>query len=163
MRRRLLGRITGGDPLASLLPAVKAVVPGGRQPIGQNREGFPARLTDSAPYPDAFVLVIVALTKPPSVAYNRFVAANWTSPRQQVQRDRPRVDLVFLLWQCDKENHGWREGPPLTVPCQSFDPLAGPSPSGKVSFERKKNTAFRCRSRASHLEHWPDINGIPSK
>ena len=42
----------------------------------------------------------------------------------------PRDDLVFRLWQCDKENHGWREGPPLTVPCQSFDLLAGPSPSG---------------------------------
>ncbi|HXM44801.1 MAG TPA: hypothetical protein VN924_26430 [Bryobacteraceae bacterium] len=22
----------------------------------------------------------------------------------------PRVGLVFWLWQCDKENHGWREG-----------------------------------------------------
>ena len=29
----------------------------------------------------------------------------------------PRVDVVFCFWQCDKENHGWREGPPLTVPC----------------------------------------------
>jgi hypothetical protein len=55
----------------------------------------------------------------------------------------PRVDVVFGLWQCDKENHGWREGPPVTVLCQSFDLLAGPSPSGKVSFERKKNTDFR--------------------
>src|SRR5262249_13719463 len=27
----------------------------------------------------------------------------------------PRIGLVFWLWQCDKENHGWREGPPLTV------------------------------------------------
>ena len=35
----------------------------------------------------------------------------------------PRDDVVFRLWQCDKENHGWREGPPLTVPCQSFDLL----------------------------------------
>jgi hypothetical protein len=50
----------------------------------------------------------------------------------------PRVDVVFCFWQCDKENHGWREGPPLTVLCESSDPLAGPSPSGKVSFERKK-------------------------
>jgi len=49
----------------------------------------------------------------------------------------PAACLVFRFWQCDKENHGWREGPPLTVPCQSFDPLAEPSPSGKVSFEQK--------------------------
>jgi len=27
----------------------------------------------------------------------------------------PRIDLVFRFWQCDKENHGWREGLPLTV------------------------------------------------
>ena len=36
----------------------------------------------------------------------------------------------------------------MTVPCQSFDLLAGPSPSGKISFERKKNTAFRRWPRA---------------
>ena len=67
----------------------------------------------------------------------------------------PRVDVVFRLWQCDKENHGWREGPPLTVLCQSFDLLAGPSPSGKVKFERKKNTAFRRWPPAPYSEHWP--------
>src|SRR5258708_17324841 len=32
----------------------------------------------------------------------------------------PGVDVVLRLWQCDKENHGWREGPPVTVLCQSF-------------------------------------------
>jgi hypothetical protein len=42
----------------------------------------------------------------------------------------PRLDIVFCFWQCDKKNHGWREGPPVTVLCQVFDPLAGPSPSG---------------------------------
>ena len=57
---RLARRIAGGDPLTGLLSAVQAVVPGRRQPIGQDREGLPARLTDSAPHPDAFVLVIVA-------------------------------------------------------------------------------------------------------
>jgi hypothetical protein len=40
------------------------------------------------------------------------------------------------------------EGPPLTVPCPKFRSAAGPSPSGKVSFERKKNTALRRRTRA---------------
>ena len=58
----------------------------------------------------------------------------------------PRVDVVFRLWQCDKENHGWREGPPLTVPCQSFDLWPGLHPPGKVSLERKKNTAFNRRT-----------------
>jgi hypothetical protein len=60
----------------------------------------------------------------------------------------PRNDVVFRLWQCDKENHGWREGPPLTVPCQSFDLLAGPSLSRqKSATNEKKNTAFRRSSR----------------
>ena len=67
----------------------------------------------------------------------------------------PRVDVVLRLWQCDKDNHGWREGPPLTVPCQSVDLLAGPSPSDKVSFEREKNTVLRSWPRAPQLEHWP--------
>jgi len=64
------------------------------------------------------------------MANDRMVTANRTSPRQQVQRDHARVNVVFRLWQCDKENHGWREGPPVTVLCQVFDLLAGPSPSG---------------------------------
>jgi hypothetical protein len=95
MRGCLLGRITGGDPLAGLVSAAQAVVPGRRQPIGQNREGLPARLTDSAAHPDAFVLVIVALTEPPSVADDRVVAAKGTSPRQEVQRDHPGSMLSF--------------------------------------------------------------------
>jgi hypothetical protein len=85
----LLGSIAGGDPLARLLPAVKAVVAGWRQPIRQNGEGLPARLTDSAPHPDAFVLAVVALTQSPSVADDRVIPANGTSPRQEVQRDHP--------------------------------------------------------------------------
>jgi hypothetical protein len=60
----------------------------------------------------------------------------------------PRIGLVIGLWQCDKENHGWREGLPLTVAAK-FRSEDRPSPSGKVSLERKKNTVFRCRSRAS--------------
>jgi hypothetical protein len=54
-----------------------------------------------------------------------------------------RIDLVFRFGQCDKENHGWREIPQLTVPCESFDLLAGPSPSGKDSFNRKTNSFVR--------------------
>ena len=53
------------------------------------------------------------------MADDRVVPANRTSPRQEVQWDHPGVDVVFRLWQCDKENHGWREGPPVTVLCQS--------------------------------------------
>ena len=95
MRRRLLGSIAGGDPFARLLPAVKAVVAGWRQPIRQNGEGLPARLTDSAPHPDAFVLVVVALASAPSMADDGVVKANGTSPWQAVQRDHPGSILSF--------------------------------------------------------------------
>jgi hypothetical protein len=89
----LFGRIAGGDPLARLLPAVKAVVPGWSQPIGQNRESLPARLADSAPHPDAFVPFIVALAPAPSMANDRVVAANWTTPWQALQRNHPGSTL----------------------------------------------------------------------
>jgi hypothetical protein len=75
VRRGLLGHIAGGDVLTSLLPAVKAIVAGRRQPIGQDGKGLPAWLTDSAPYPDAFVLVIVRMAEPSSVANDRVIPA----------------------------------------------------------------------------------------
>jgi hypothetical protein len=89
LRRIFLSAIAGCDPLAGLMSTVRAVTPGRRQPIGQDREGFLTRLTDPAPRPDAFVLVIVALTESPSVADDRVVAANRASPRQEVQRVHP--------------------------------------------------------------------------
>jgi hypothetical protein len=33
----------------------------------------------------------------------------------------PRIGVVFCLGQCDQENHGWREGPPLTDSLQGCD------------------------------------------
>jgi len=59
-------------------------------------------------------------TEPSSMANDRAVPANRTSPRQQVQRDHAGVDVVFRLWQCDKENHGWREGPSRDRSLPSF-------------------------------------------
>ena len=95
MRCGLFGGLAGGDPLTGLLSAMEGVVPGRRQPIGQDREGLPARLTDSAPHPNAFLPVIVGWTEPSSMADDRVVPANWTSPRQQVQRDHPGSMLSF--------------------------------------------------------------------
>jgi hypothetical protein len=89
----LLGRITGGDLLTGLLPAVKAVVAGWCQPIGQDGKGLPARLTDSAPHPDVFVLVIVSMAEPLSVADDRAVSADRTSSREKIQRNHPGSTL----------------------------------------------------------------------
>jgi hypothetical protein len=56
------------------------------------------------------VLVIVALASAPSMADDRVVLTNWTTPRQALQRNHPGSMFVFRFWQCDKKNHGWREG-----------------------------------------------------
>ena len=50
----------------------------------------------------------------------------------------PRVDVVFYLWQCDKDNHGWREGPPVTVPPKV--PICWPGlhpPAKSISNEKR--------------------------
>ena len=95
VRRRLLNGIPGGDVLTGLLSATQAERRRRRQPIGQDREGLVARMTDSAPHPNAFVPVIVGLAEPPSMADDRVVPANRTSPRQEVQRDHPGSMLSF--------------------------------------------------------------------
>jgi hypothetical protein len=63
----------------------------------------------------------------------------------------PRLNVVFRLWQCDKENHGWREGPPLTVACKSSDLLAGPSPSRYHQIQTKKEYRFTPGTATSQL------------
>jgi hypothetical protein len=46
-------------------------------------------MTDSASHPDTFVPFIVGLAEPPSMADDRLVPANRTSPRQKAQWDYP--------------------------------------------------------------------------
>jgi len=104
VRHGLLDRIARGNPLASLPSTMQTVMCRRRQPVGQDREGCLARPTDSAPHPEGSVPIIVALAESPSVTDDRVVAADRTPPRQKDQRDHPGVDVVFRLWQCDKEN-----------------------------------------------------------
>jgi hypothetical protein len=96
LRCGLLGGVAGGDPLAGLLSATQAERRCRRQPIGQNRESLPARLTDSAAHPNAVLLVIVSWTEPSSMADDRVVPANRTSPRQEIQWDHPGSMLSFV-------------------------------------------------------------------
>jgi hypothetical protein len=63
----------------------------------------------------------------------------------------PRIDIVFRFGQCDKENHGWREGPPLTVACKRFDLLAGPSPSRHHQIQTKEEYCFPLPAASSRL------------
>src|ERR1017187_6780398 len=73
----------------------------------------------------------------------------------------PRVDLVFRLWQCDKENHGWCEGPPRPS-LSSFDRPTGPSASGKVQSRTKKEYRLQPprRYRTSHFGRYKSVTRI---
>jgi len=95
VRRRLLHGITCGDALTSLLPAMQTERRRRREPIGQDREGLVARMTDSAAHPNVFVVFVVGLAEPPSMADDRVGVANRTSPRQELQRDHPGSMLSF--------------------------------------------------------------------
>ena len=67
----------------------------------------------------------------------------------------PRVDVVSCLWQCDKDNHGWREGrrrPSLP----SCDLRTGLHPASKVRLERKKNILFLILSEGMSVQNEPD-------
>ena len=110
MRRGLLHGFPCGDPLTRFLSTAQGIVGRRCEPLRQDREGFLARPTDPAPNPEAFVLVVMTLAEPAPVADDRVVLTDWTSPRQEGQWDHPGLDVVFHLWQCDKKNHGWREG-----------------------------------------------------
>ena len=62
------------------------------------------------------------------------------TPAAATATELPRLTVVFGLWQCDKENQGWREGPPLTVACEVSICWPGLHPPGKVSSNEKRIT-----------------------
>jgi len=82
----------------------------------------------------------VGLLAPLPVADDSSVAADRAPSRQQLQRDRRRagIGLAFRLRQCDKKNHGWREGLPLitTLPVYGF--VGRPSPSRQINPNEKR-------------------------
>jgi len=96
VRGGLLGGAAVGDPLAGLLAAAQAVRRCRCKPIGQDREGFPARLTDSTADPDALLMLIVGQSETSPMADDRVVPANRTTPRQAVQWDHPGSTLSFV-------------------------------------------------------------------
>jgi hypothetical protein len=52
-------------------------------------------MADSAPRPNAFVLVVMGVAEPPSMANDRVVPANRALPRQQAQWGHPGSTLSF--------------------------------------------------------------------
>jgi hypothetical protein len=101
-------------------------VPGRWRPIGEHRKGLVAWATTAPANPNLLVPYVVRRLEALPVTDDGLLAAKWAPPRKQLQRDlgHPDVRLVFCLWQCDKENHGRREGPPQTGPSCGW-----PSPS----------------------------------
>jgi hypothetical protein len=67
----------------------------------------------------------------------------------------PRLDVVFCFWQCDKKNHGWREGPPVTVLCQSFRSAGRAFTLRLNQIQTKKEYSFAPLPASIPLEHWP--------
>jgi hypothetical protein len=67
----------------------------------------------------------------------------------------PRVELVFGLWQCDKKNHGWREGPPLTVSWLEFRSVEGLHPPGIFNSNEKRILLPAAIRKRIHFEDWP--------
>jgi len=161
IRCRLLHASTGGDVLAGLLPATQSKRRRRHQPIGQDRKGLIARSTNPASHPNAFVAVIMGLAEPLSMADDRVVSANRTSPREEFHGDHHRVDVAFRLWQCDKENHGWREGPPRPFPAKVSICWPGLHPPAK-SVSNKKRILLSVGEREPSLRTLAGIKGLRS-
>ena len=80
------------------------------------------------------------LLAPQPVTDDGSVAADGAQPRQQLQRDRRRagIGLAFGLGQCDKKNHGWREGLPLITTLRGYEFVGRPSPSRQINPNEKR-------------------------
>jgi hypothetical protein len=91
----MLDGFSCGDPLTRFLSTAQSVVSRRCEPLGQDREGLPARPTDSTSHPDRFAVIVVALAESSSVADDRVLPADGTLPRQEGQRDHPGSTLSF--------------------------------------------------------------------
>jgi hypothetical protein len=73
----------------------------------------------------------------------------------------PRIGLVFGLWRCDKENHGWREGPPLTVSWLEFGSVEGLHPFGIFNSNEKRILPSAALRKRLHFGDWPVYCRLP--
>ena len=74
----------------------------------------------------------------------------------------PRIGLVFWLWQCDKENHGWREGPPLTVVlAREFRSVEGLHPPDKPTRTKEEYCLPPVPATPLTLRDWPVYCRLP--
>jgi hypothetical protein len=97
-------------------------------------------MTDSASHPNVFVVFIVGLAGTSSVADDRVVVANRTSPREEVQWDHPGSMLSFVSGSAINR---------ITAGVRT-----GLHPPGEIMVERKKNTAI-CGLAVTLFADWP--------
>jgi hypothetical protein len=65
----------------------------------------------------------------------------------------PRVDVVFRLWQCDKQNHGWREGRADNRSLLKFRSAGQAFTLRQSQLRTKKEYCFPLGD--AHSGHWP--------
>src|SRR5258708_15540911 len=70
----------------------------------------------------------------------------------------PRVDVIFRLWQCDKENHGWREGSLRPFPAKVPICWPGLHPPAK-SVSNEKRILLCAGGREPSLKTLAGLNG----
>jgi hypothetical protein len=89
-------------------------------------------------------LLVVRLPATFTVAHDGLVSTDRTPARQQMQGDcgLSRPGLVFSVRQCDKKNHGWREGLPLKRTLPGIDLVTGLHPPGKLVPNEKRILPF---------------------
>jgi hypothetical protein len=155
VRRRLLHGSTCGDALTGLFSATQSERRSRSEPIGQDGECLPAGRTDSASHPNAVVPVIVRVAEAPSMADYRAVLAKGASSREEIQRDHPGSMLSFASGSAIKRITAGVKARRDRSLLKFRSAGPGLHPPGKVSFERKKNTALRWRSPALRSESWP--------
>jgi len=83
--------------LPCLLPAVERVVPGRWRPVGQYRKGPVARATTAPSNPDLLVPLVVCQFEALSMTDDGPLAANWTDPREQPQRELGHPGSIFSV------------------------------------------------------------------
>jgi hypothetical protein len=74
----------------------------------------------------------------------------------------PRVDVVFRLWQCDKENHGWREGPPRPFPAK-FRSAGRAFTLRQSQFRTKEEYCFPLATASPSPRRLAGIKGLPAR
>jgi hypothetical protein len=163
VRHCLFHGITGGDVLTGLLSATQGEKRRRRQPIGQDSEGLPARMTDSTSHPNAFVPVIVGLARPPSMADDRRALTYGTAARQQFQRNHPGSLLSFGSASAIKRIMAGVNAPPLTVCANRSIRWPGLHPPVKTTPNEKRILLPNIRCQTCSLEHWLVIVGIIGK